>query len=48
MCVRRYRIVIDVKVDTKGCVLDEEVVSLGFELGVENSVVETERVLTVF
>jgi hypothetical protein len=37
--------VIDVKVDTQGCVFVEDVVELRFELGVENSAVETDLVL---
>ncbi len=48
MCVRRYRSVIDVKVDTQGCDFDEDVVSHRFEGGVEsnleNSVTETKVV----
>jgi hypothetical protein len=48
VCVRRYRSVIDVKVDTQGCGLDEDVVNLRFEVGVEANleiiVTETEVV----
>jgi hypothetical protein len=43
----KLRSVIDVQVDAQGCVLVEDVVDLTFELGVENSAVETELVLLV-
>ena len=39
-CVRSYRIVIDVNLDD----LFEDVDNLGFELGVESSVAETEMI----
>ena len=39
---------IDIKVDTKGCVLDEDVDNLRFDLGVEISPAETEQVLVTF
>ena len=45
-----HRSVIDVKVDTKGCGLGEDVADLRFELGVdsvESSAAETELVLVV-
>ncbi len=37
----------DVKVDTRGCVLGEDVSNLRFELGEKNSMVETKLVLVV-
>ena len=48
VCVWSYRSTIDVKVDTYGCGLGEDVANLRFELGVENSAVETEQVLVIF
>ena len=44
VCVRSA---IDVKVYTHGCALGEDVANLRFELGVESSAAETERVLVV-
>ena len=38
---------IDVKVDTEGCGLGEDVANLRFELGVERSAAERELVLVV-
>ena len=40
-------ITIDVKVDTLGCDLGENVTNLRFDLGEENSVSETEKVLVM-
>ena len=46
MCVS-YRSTIDVQVDTKGCVLGEDVADLRFELGVKSSEAKAELVLVV-
>jgi hypothetical protein len=46
VCVS-YRSTIDVQVDTKGCVLGEDVADLRFELGAESSAAETEPVLVM-
>ena len=45
MCTRIGAI--DVKVDTQGCDLDEDVADLRFGVGVESSTAETEIVLVV-
>ncbi len=41
------RVAIDVKVDTQGCGLGEDIADLRFELGVTSSAAEAELVLVV-
>jgi hypothetical protein len=45
---RRGRYSVDVKVDTQGCGLGEDVADLRFELGEKSKVVEAELVLVVW
>ena len=45
---KRHRSVINVKIDTQGCGLGEDVADLRFELGVESSAVETELVVVMY